>query len=118
MGLSNVFDTLNHEQLLAKLNVYGFSGNAIAYIKSYLFNIYQGPNINNKFSTWKNIYKCVQRGSIFGPLLFNISINDIFYFIENCYSCNYANDNTLYAFDCSMNVVKEKLYKEFEVLDT
>ena len=42
----------------------------------------------------------------------------MFYFIENCYLCNYADGNTLYAFDCNMNVVKEKLYKDFEVLDT
>ena len=55
---------------------------------------------------------------VLGPLLFNIFINDMFYFIENCYLCNYADDNTLYAFDCNMNVAKEKLYKDFEVLDT
>ena len=42
----------------------------------------------------------------------------MFYFIEKCYSCNYADDNTSYAFDCNMNFVKEKLYKGFEVLDT
>ena len=42
----------------------------------------------------------------------------MFYFIENCYLCNYVDDNTLYAFDCNMNVIKEKLYKDFEVLDT
>ena len=42
----------------------------------------------------------------------------MFYFIENCYLCNYTDDNTLYAFDCNMNVVKTKQYKDFEVLDT
>ena len=42
----------------------------------------------------------------------------MFYFIENCYLCNYVDDNTLHLFDCNMNVVKEKLYKDFEVLDT
>ena len=118
MDLSKTFDTLNHELLLAKLNAYGFSENAIAYIKSYLSNRYQRTNINNKFSTWKNIYKGVLQGSVLGPLLFNISINDMFYFIENCYLCNYADDNALHAFDCNMNVIKEALYKDFEVLDT
>ena len=55
MDLSKAFDTLNHELLLAKLNAYEFSDNAIAYVKGYLSNRYQRTNKNNKFSTWKNI---------------------------------------------------------------
>ena len=117
MDLSKAFDKLNHELLLAKLNAYGFSENAISYIKSYFSNRYQRTNINNKFSTWKNIFKSVPQGSVLIPLLFNIFINDMFHFIENCYLCNYADDNKLYVFDCHMNVVKEKLYKDFEVLN-
>ena len=113
MDLSKAFDMLNHELPLAKLNAYRFSENAIAYIKSYLSNRYQRANINNKFSTWKNKHKGVPHGFVLGPLLFNIFINDMFYFIANCYLCNYADDNTSYAFDCNMNVVKEKLYKDF-----
>ena len=42
----------------------------------------------------------------------------MFYFIENLYLCNYADDNTMYTFDCNTNVVKEKLYDDFEVLGT
>ena len=42
----------------------------------------------------------------------------MFYFIESCYLSNHADDNTLYAFDCNINVVKEKLHKDFEELDT
>ena len=75
MDHSKTFDTLNHELLLSKL----------AYIKSYLSNRCQRTNINNKFSTWKNIYDVEPQGSILGPLLFNFFINDMFYFIENCY---------------------------------
>ena len=51
---------------------------------------------------------------MFGPLLLNIFICDTFYFIENCYLCNYAHGNRFYG---NMNVVKEKLYKDFKVLD-
>ena len=51
MDLSKVFDTLNHELLLAKLNAYGFFENAIANIKNYLSNRYQRTNINNTNST-------------------------------------------------------------------
>ena len=66
MGLSKDFDRRIHDLLLAKLNIYGLSQNA--YIKSYLSNRYHGTNRNNKFSTWKNIYKGVPRGFALGPL--------------------------------------------------
>ena len=84
MDLSKAFYSLNHGLLLAKLNAYGFSANAIAYIKIYMSNGCQRSNINNKVSTWKNIYKDVPQGSVLDPLLFNIFINDMFYFVENC----------------------------------
>ena len=118
MNLYKAFDTLNHELLLAKLNVFGFYENVTTYIKSYLSNRYQRTNINNKFSTWKNIYKGVPQGFVLGSLLFNIFINDMFYFVENCYLCNHADDNTLYAFECNMNLVNKKLCKNVKVLDT
>ena len=49
-------------------------------------------------------------------LIFNIFINDIFYFITNCLLCNYADDNTLYAFDRSHEIMKCKLQKDFNTL--
>ena len=80
-----------------KLNAYGFSENAIAYIKSQLSNKFQRTDINKEFSTWKSIFRGAPQGSMLGPWVFNISINNIFYFIESCYLCNYSDGNTLYA---------------------
>ena len=67
------------------------------YIQSYLDNRLQRTNVNNNFSLWKDIFAGVPQGSILGPLLFNIYINDIFLFVDNAQLCNYADDTTLYS---------------------
>ena len=79
INLSKVFHMPNHDLLLGSLNAYGFSANVIANIRSYLSNKYQRIIINNKFSSWKNIYKGVPQGSISGLLLFNIFISDVLF---------------------------------------
>ena len=55
----------------------------------------QQIKLGNTVSTWANINKGVPQGSILGPLLFNVFINDIFYFISKGTLYNYADDNTL-----------------------
>ena len=97
MDLSKAFDTLNHDLIIAKLEAYGFSKKFHNYIQSYLRNHLQRTNVNNDFSQWKDIFATVPQGSILGPLLFNIYINDIFLFPDNVYLSNYADDTTLYS---------------------
>ena len=80
IDLSKAFDTLNHDLLTAKLEAYGFSENSLNYIQSYLRNRLQRTNVNNNFSLWKDIFSGVPQGSILGPLMFNIYINNIFFF--------------------------------------
>ena len=110
-------DKLMFRLLLAKLSAYGFSLGAIKLIKSYFSERLQRTNINGNFSTWNEIFTGVPQGSILGPLLFNIFINEIFYFITYCLLCNYSDDNTLYAFDRSHETMKCKLQRDFEILD-
>ena len=78
----------------------------------------QRTKVNNNFSSWSEIIAGVPQGSILGPLLFNIFINDIFLFPEKCFLSNYADDNTLYAIGNNMTDVKEKLFHDFNIIET
>ena len=108
MDLSKAFDTLNHELLIAKLNAYGFSHDSLRLLYSYLSNRWQRTKINNTYSSWSEILLGVPQGSIFGPLLFNIYLNDLFFINIESDLCNFADDNTLHI-DLSLDALVHKL---------
>ena len=84
--------------LITKLAAYGLSEEALMYILSYLSNRKQCVRINDTYSEFENIITGDAQGSILGPLLFNLSINDLFFFILIASVHNFADDNTLSAF--------------------
>ena len=112
MDLSKAFDCLPHDLLLLKMKSYGVSENALSLLKSYLSNRKQCVKIGNKTSKFLDIFKGVPQGSILGPMLFNIFINDIFQFVSKCNLYNYADDNTLSYADHKIENVKDTLEKE------
>ena len=112
MDLSKAFDTINHELLIAKLEAYGFSTNALLFMLSYLKNRSQRISINSSFSTWEEIIAGVPQGSILGHLLVNIFLNDIFYFEKRAFLSNYADENDLYAFCSNLEEVKQNLRQD------
>ena len=95
MDLSKAFDCLPHGLLVAKLNAYGLTLPACELIGNYLSHRRQRVKIGCTKSQWSFLEKGVPQGSILGPLLFNIFINDLFYFIEKCSLYNFADDNSL-----------------------
>ena len=109
MDLSKAFDCLNHELLIAKLSAYGFSRSALKLIHSYLSERQQRVKVNGSFSTSKQTSLGVPQGSVLGPLLFNIYINDFFYLVKDTEVCNYADDTTIFACGSDLVSVLESL---------
>ncbi len=105
MDLSKAFDWVPYGFLIAKMHAYGLSTNACEFMSSYLSDRYQRVKISNVKSSWMPLQKGIQQGSSLAPILFNIFMNNIFYFIELCDLVNYAGDSTLSIIASTIEVV-------------
>ena len=94
--ISKAFDRVWHRGLLLKLQRNGISGSLLAWLTDYLSNRSQSVLINGQCSAWLSILAGVPQGSVLGPLLFLIFINDITYCVRHCQIRLFADDTSLF----------------------
>lgn len=92
VDLSKAFDMVDHSILLMKLRCYGIVGEEYDWFKNYLSNRCQRVRIHNQLSSWSGIGRGVPQGSILGPLLFLLFVNDLSEAIPNGVVHQYADD--------------------------
>jgi len=96
LDFSKAFDTVNHRILLLKLEYYGIRGAALSWLDSYLKNRKQFVTYNNVKSSMKHVNCGVPQGSILGPLLFLIYINDLESVCVNTFPILFADDTNIF----------------------
>ena len=109
MDLSKAYDCLSHDLLIAKLEAYGLDIDSLNFLLDYLSLRKHRSKVGSSYCKWSEICREIPQGSLLGLPLFNIFINDIFFFVEKSEICNFADDNTAYSYGKDLPKIKKGL---------
>ena len=112
VDLSKAFDMVNHSILLRKMYSYGVRGMEWKWFQDYLTGRRQRVCVGDEKSSWTNIHKGVPQGSILGPLLFTMYVNNLPKAVSQCNVKQYADDTTMFHAANSASELEAVLEKD------
>ncbi len=116
LDLKKAFDTVNHQILLYKLAQYGLSTTALSWVSNYLSSRKQCTVYKGKSSELKTVSCGVPQGSILGPLLFIIYLNDLPQVVLNSKIALYADDTVIYYQSNSVDEIRLMLQEDLSLV--
>jgi hypothetical protein len=109
LDIKKCFDTIDHTILLYKLEQYGITGTELEWFRSYLHNRSQVVILNNTISKKKFMNIGVPQGTILGPILFLLYVNDLSNVVRNASINIYADDVAIYSSHSDLNILQNSM---------
>ena len=117
LDFRKAFDILSHDIILKKLALYGCDELTLSWFTSYLKNRFQLVQINGTKSESVNVKHRIPQGSILGPLLFTVFINDIIFEAKFSNLYIYADDTSISCYDTNVNSLNAKLNQDLNNIE-